>query len=269
MLGGASQTLFDVASRTDTGCVRERNEDQCLSFHLEESAGLLVADGVSGERGGEAASRTAAEAALEFLRSEEDTLRPEPRLRQAMQRANIAVHDLALGSSELRGMTTTLTAVILEKDELYAAHVGDCRLYLFRSGGLLQLTNDHTVTAERVRLGLLSEARAKTHPARSTLTRSLGRGLVARIDLLRLRLAEQDVLVLCSDGIHGLLERSEIAAHCQQPTADDACRALIEAAKQRGAPDNVSAAVAKIARLPPSSQTDRRLFDRLNPFRGR
>jgi PPM family protein phosphatase len=268
MSDGADR-LFDVASRTHTGCVREHNEDHCASFHWEGGAGLLVADGVSGERAGGTASRTAIETSLALLQSEEDTLRPEARLRHALQRANIAVHDLALTSPELRGMTTTLTAVLFENNELYGAHVGDCRLYLYRAGRLLQLSRDHTVTAERVRLGVMNPARARSHPARSTLTRSLGRALIARFDSIRLRLAAQDTILLCSDGVHGLLDETELGLHCQQATADGACQALLEAANRRGAPDNVTAAVGKISRLLPAAHNDRRLFDRLNPFRGR
>jgi protein phosphatase len=268
MSDGADR-LFEVASRTHPGCVRERNEDHCASFEWDGGAGLLVADGVSGGRAGGTASRTAVEASLAILQSEEDTLRPEARLRHALQRANIAVHDLALTSPELRGMTTTLTAVLLEKNELYAAHVGDCRLYLCRDGRLLQLTKDHTVTAERVRLGVMNPAKARRDPARSTLTRSLGRDLIARLDSIRLRLAAKDTILLCSDGVHGLLDDTELAAHCQQETADGACQALLEAANRRGAPDNITAAVAKISRLLPTAHSDRSLFDRLNPFRGR
>ena len=249
--------------------MRERNEDHCASFHWDNGAGLLVADGVSGGRAGGTASQTAVEVCLAVLQSEEDTARPDSRLRHALQKANIAVHDLALSSAELRGMATTLTAVLLEKGELHAAHVGDCRLYLYRAGRLLPLTKDHTVTADRVRLGVMNQASAKRHPARSTLTRSLGQALIARSDSVRLRLAADDTILLCSDGIHGLLDDAELAAHCQQATADGACEALLEAATRRGAPDNISAAVAKISRLLPTLKNDDRLFDRLNPFRSR
>jgi serine/threonine protein phosphatase PrpC len=267
--GADARQLFEVASRTHAGCVREQNEDHCASFQLNDSAGILVADGVSGERGGETASRTAIEVTLQALLDDEDTTRPERRLRQAVQRANITVHDLALKALELRGMATTLTAVVLEKDELYAAHVGDCRLYLFRAGRLLQLTNDHTVTGERVRAGILSKKRAQNHAAKSTLTRSLGRDLIAQVDLIRLRIVADDVFVLCSDGIHGLLDDAEIAGMCRTDSAESACQALIDAANRRGAPDNVSAAVARIIATPPANHKTRSLFDRLNPLRGR
>jgi protein phosphatase len=266
---GPTQRLFEVASRTHPGCVRELNEDCCVTFCLDESAGLLVADGVSGENGGDTASRTAVEVAFNTLRTEEDALRPERRVREAVQRANLAVYEQALARAELRGMSTTLTAVLLERNELYAAHVGDCRLYLLRAGRLLQLSRDHTVSGARVRLGLLSKARARNHPGRAKLTRGLGRDLIANIDQIRLRIVEHDLLLVCSDGIHGMLEDDEITALCLDSSADGACRGLVESANRRGAPDNVSAAVARVVGAVPSNQEERSRFDLLNWARGR
>jgi serine/threonine protein phosphatase PrpC len=249
--------------------VRELNEDCCVTFCLDDSAGLLVADGVSGENGGDTASRTAIEAAFGALRSEQGSLRPGRRVQDAVQRANIAVYDLAHARPELRGMTTTLTVVLLEKNELHAAHVGDCRLYLLRAGRLLQLSRDHTVSAGRMRLGLLSKARARNHPGRARLTRGLGRDLVANIDQIRLRVVEHDVLLVCSDGIHGLLEDDEIASLCLAESADAACNALIEAANRQGSPDNVSAAIARVVGAVPANQEGRSRFDLLSWARGR
>ena len=261
------QRLFEVGSRTHTGCVRELNEDSCATFCLDDSAGLLVADGVSGLNGAATASSTAIEVALAALRSEQGSPRAGRRLRDAVQRANIAVYDLAQARPELRGMTTTLTAVLLEKNELRAAHVGDCRLYLLRGGRLLQLSRDHTVSAERMRLGLLSKASARSHPGRARLTRGLGRELVANIDQIRLRLVEHDMLLVCSDGIHGLLEDDEIASLCLGASAEEACGALIESANRQGSPDNVSAAIARVVGALPAQARSR--FSLLNWARGR
>ena len=247
--------------------MREVNEDSCLTFCMDDSAGLLVADGVSGENGGDTASRTAVEAAFAALRSKRGALRPGRRVREAVQRANIAVYDLAQARPELRGMTTTLTAVLLERNELHAAHVGDCRLYLLRGGRLLQLSRDHTVSAGRVRLGLLSKARARNHPGRARLTRGLGRGLVANIDQIKLGIMEHDLLLVCSDGIHGLLEDDEIASICLAESAEEACKALIESANRQGSPDNVSAAIARVVAAAPTEARTR--FDLLSWARGR
>ena len=251
MASRSDRELFEVASRTHRGLVREANEDHCATFCDGECALLVVADGVSGCEGGQLASRIAVEATLEAYFEQAAATRPAKRLFRAAQRANIAVHDLTLVVPELRSMATTLTCAVLVGDELFAVHIGDCRLYLYRDGRLVQLSRDHTVAAERARLGLLRKAHVKTHPRRSVLTRSLGRELIARVDQISRRLDERDVFVVCSDGVHGLLDDDEMAQLCAGGTAESLCDTLIQFANERGAPDNVTAAVARVVGAPP------------------
>jgi protein phosphatase len=261
--------LFELASRTDPGLVREANEDHSATFYDGECAGLLIADGVSGLEGGETASRLAVEVTRDSFLAQASSLSPAKRLFRAAQQANIAVHDLAMVVPELRGMATTLTAAVLVRDELFAVHIGDCRLYLYRDSQLLQLSKDHTVAGERARLGLLSKARARAHPGRSVLTRGLGRELIARVDQISRRIAQRDLFVLCSDGIHGLLEDHEIARLCACGSAETLCAALIESANERGSPDNVTAAVARVTGTPPASPSGRGLRGILPRMLGR
>jgi serine/threonine protein phosphatase PrpC len=256
--------LYEIASRTHKGRVREANEDRCATFVAADCVGLVVADGVSSFNGGDVASRMAVEVTLSSFIEQSRDLRPAKRLYRAVQRANIAVHDMAMVVPELRSMATTLTAVVFAHGELHAAHVGDCRLYLLRAGRLQQLTKDHTVTAERMRLGVLSKARAQNHPARSTLTRSLGRELVARVDQFTTPVAARDLFMVCSDGIHGLLTETELVNLCSAPSAEGACQALIDAANERGSPDNVTAAVARVAEGAPPSQKQRGLLQAMS-----
>jgi protein phosphatase len=246
--------LFEIASRTHPGLVREANEDHCATFVTDDCAGLIVADGVSSFNGGDTASRVAVETTLKAFLGEEKSRPIAKRLYRAVQRANIEVHNLALVVPELRSMATTLTAVLLTPGALFAAHIGDCRLYLLRQERLVQLSKDHTVSAERMRLGILSKASARAHPARSTLTRSLGRELIARIDQFRTPIVGQDVLMVCSDGIHGVLDDAELQRLCLAPSAELACQALIETANARGSPDNVTAAVARISEAVPEQR---------------
>ncbi len=258
--------LFDIAWRTHPGNVRQANEDHGAGFVDQECAGLLVADGVSSLNGGATASELAVAKTLEEFQAQGPSVRPAKRLYRAVQSANIAVHDLALAVPELRGMATTLTAVVLTPEALFSVHIGDCRLYLLRGGRLLQLSKDHTVSAERVRLGLLRKSRAKSHPGRSTLTRGLGKELIARVDRFSTRLEQHDVLVICSDGIHGsldLLDDREIATLCARSSADSACDALIDAANARGSPDNVTAAVARVIGAGPGEPRSRSWSERL------
>jgi PPM family protein phosphatase len=259
----SEQALFEVAALSHAGRVRETNEDSCATFVNDLGVGLVVADGVSSFHGADEASRIAVEVTLQVLLEQEDSVRLDKRLHRAVQQANIAIYNRAMVVPELRSMATTLTAVVLAQGKLYGAHVGDCRLYVLREGQLLQLTRDHTVTAERTRLGVMSKERARNHPDRSTLTRSVGRELIARVDQLAAPIYAQDVLVLCSDGLYNVVEDAEIARLSAAVSAETACRSLIDAANERGSPDNVTAAVARVTAGPVREATAGGLFGAL------
>ena len=132
-------------------------------------------------------------------------------------------------------------------------HVGDSRLYLVRRGEIVQLSRDHTVVAERVRMRLLSPEKARTHPDRSVLTRSVGRELIVARDRITLEVGGGDVILLCSDGLHGVLPDAQLARFVGSVAPPVACRALLDAANSLGTPDNLSAAVLRIQGDPPPS----------------
>jgi protein phosphatase len=238
---------LDLAARTDVGTTRDHNEDACCAVvdgpPGEEVALLAVADGVSGQLGGEEASRIAIEEVQRAFREHGAGLPMAKRVPRAAQAANIAVHEHALTVPELRGMTTTFTCVAVQRGFAWAAHVGDSRLLLVRQGKATQLTKDHTVAAEQQRMGLLSEERARNHPGRSVLTRSLGRELIAGLDRLQLPLEQGDLLLVCSDGLHNVLDEAELPALCAEGTAAEVAERLLRTANARGTPDNLSAAV--------------------------
>ena len=247
MIEVASAYAFEMAALSHVGTGRDHNEDYCGVLVESDTRGLAgVADGVSGSEGGETASRMAIEVTLRAWRELPADLPQAKRLMRAVQQANIEVHELSLFVPELRGMASTLTFVALDRGEMIAAHVGDSRLYLVREGTAVQLTKDHTVAAERQRLGLLSERQARTHAGKSVLTRSFGRELICTIDRISLPLSQGDVLVLCSDGLHGVLGDREIEALVREADAAAACQALIDAANARGTPDNLTAAVVRM-----------------------
>jgi PPM family protein phosphatase len=235
------------ATLTDEGTERGHNEDAC-GTHAEGPLHVLVAvaDGVGGEEGGEIASRTAIDETLKAYRESPAAWGPAKRLYRAVQQGNIEIHDRALVVTELRRMATTLTAIVVDSGMLYAAHVGDSRLYLVRRGALLQKTKDHTVAGGRRRAGLISAAAAKEHPERSTLTRSLGRDLIAAVDRLAFPVADGDTLLVCSDGLYNVLDEAELLSGASVPDAQAACQALVDRANAIGAPDNVTAAIVKV-----------------------
>jgi protein phosphatase len=240
------------AMLSDRGTQRPHNEDACGALAESESHVLVVvADGVSGLEGGEIASRTAVDVTLQAYRESPAAWGPAKRLYRAVQQANIDIHDRALVVTELRGMSTTLTAVVVDGSTAYCTHVGDSRLYLIRDGGIEQKTKDHTVAAEKRRMGLVSAERFKDHPERSTLTRSLGRELIAAVDRLSFPLASHDALVVCSDGVYNVLEDEELrdlVGHAEPRTA---CEAVVGAANARGTPDNLTAAVVRLGAVAP------------------
>jgi protein phosphatase len=266
----AAGPWLDVAVLSDVGTERPHNEDFCGFVRAGASSVLAaVADGVSSFEGGEVASQKAVEVTLSVYRGQPATVPVPKRLARAVQQANIEVYDLATVVPELRGMATTLTAVALDGTELWAAHIGDSRLYLLRGGRLTQLTKDHTVAAERRRMGLISAARAQSHPDRGTLTKCLGRELIVGADRLSTRVGPGDVLVLCTDGLHNALDSDEISRLAATEDAASACRALIEAANARGTADNLSAAVVRIVGTAEQAAARRGVGGRLMRLLGR
>ncbi len=168
---------------------------------------------------------------------------PAKRLHRAVLQANIEIHNRALTVPQLRRMATTLTAAVVSGGVLYAAHVGDCRIYHIRDGQIRQITKDHTVIQERVRMGLMSPARARYHPDRSVLSRCLGHELIVAVDRLKLPLEQNDQLLICSDGLYNVIADDELCRETRGLDARAACRRLIELANRRGTPDNLTVAI--------------------------
>lgn len=264
------EQAFDLAVLSDVGTRRPDNEDSCGHFvESPDSVVFAVADGVGGYEGGEIASRMAIDIALEAYRESPIAWGASKRLHRAVQRANIEIHDKALTVPELCRMATTLTAVAVDKGMVSAVHVGDCRLHLIRNSRLTQITKDHTMVADRVRMGLMSAARAKNHPERGMLLRSLGHELIVSIDRISIPLLERDRLILCSDGLYNVLEPNELEALTRDCDAETGCRKLVEAANQRGTPDNLTCAIFKMTAPTGLTATTGGWRDRLRGLFGR
>jgi protein phosphatase len=262
-----AEPWFDAATLTDVGTEREHNEDRSGVLALgPTSVVVAVADGVSSAEAGEMAATKAVDVTLRAYQEQPADVPAGKRLARAAQQANIEIHDMAMIVPELRGMTTTLTALALDGGNLYIAHVGDSRLYRVRDRSITQLTKDHTVVGEWVRLGLVSEGRARHHPDRSRLTRSLGRDLIPSLDRISTRVYSGDVLVVCSDGLYNVLDDGEMREMVQGGGAQAACSALVEAANARGTPDNLTAAVVRVLGplpRPPEKKGPRAWIERL------
>ena len=243
----AVEQAFELALLSDAGTRRPDNEDSCGHFiESPDSVVFAVADGVGGYEGGEIASRMAVDITIEAYRESPQDWGAAKRLYRAITRANIAIHDKALTVPELGRMATTMTAVAVEKGIMSAVHIGDCRLHLIRNSQISIVTKDHTMVAGQVRMGMMTAARAKTHPERGMLLRSLGRELIASIDRITMPLLERDRLVLCSDGLYNVLEDDELEWLSRDVDSETACRKLIDTANERGTADNLTCAVFRM-----------------------
>lgn len=226
------------------GLLRERNEDFHGRTTTEEGALLVVvADGMGGHAAGDVASRMAVETVLEVAAF--STAAPEALLRKAIGEANRRVFERSCREPEMAGMGTTVVALLLcPEGNAWTAHVGDSRAYLQRSGRLEALTADHSVVAELQRRGLLSEEEAARDPRRSQLTRCVGLGSEVEVDVARLDARVGDRFLLCSDGLSGVVEAPRIAELLAETEVERAAQALVEAANERGGPDNVTVSLA-------------------------
>jgi len=237
------------------GLVRSENQDfGVYTTSREESNShpggrlLVVADGMGGHRGGATASRLAGETVkAQYLGSE--TYDIAQALREALTRANARIFTEAQANPDLRGMGTTTSALVVKDNQAWFAHVGDSRIYLVRGDEIRQITEDHSLVASMVREGLLTAKEAETHPRRNVLQRSMGVSEDVEIDVSGpFAIRENDVFVLCSDGLHGLVKEPEIKQIAGLPI-DQAATEYVRLALARGAPDNVTVIVAKIVLL--------------------
>jgi serine/threonine protein phosphatase PrpC len=252
---GAAQTRRDIewACLSDVGCQRENNEDYCSFWEPENDQEFarkgrlaIVADGMGGHEGGQEASRIAAETVEEIYAAANEG-DAQAWLSAGIDAAHQRILDYAETHPPLQGMGTTCTAVALLGRNLYYAHVGDSRLYLIRSSQITKLTRDHSYVGRLVESGAITAGQAESHPQRHILTGALGAGATVAHDHpdAPVALHKGDVLVLCTDGLWSIVNEEEIkAAIASGPVA--ACATLVEMAKARGGPDNITVQIIAI-----------------------
>lgn len=226
-------------SRTEIGNVREHNEDSLTVLPPL----FAVADGMGGHEAGEVASEITINTLNDLAPQSADA----EALARAVVAANLNVIKAPSQGVGREGMGTTLTAAILEKERLVIAQVGDSRAYLLHNGSLQQLTRDHSLMADMIEAGQLTEAEARVHPNRSVITRAIGSDPHMQPDLYELNVETGDRLLLCSDGICGMIEDHEIASIMRQaPSAQSCADQLVEAALAAGGFDNATAVVVDV-----------------------
>jgi len=245
----------------DTGLLRELNEDSvlCNCFDLKTHLGTItaglfaVADGMGGHNAGEIAS----DLAIKTLQTEctSGLLTPSPApplsiLAAAFKKANRKVLNSA-GEGELKGMGTTLTAALVVGGDLFAANVGDSRCYVINTRETIQVTKDHSVVQELIDAGVITPAEARNHPRKNEITRVLGYSRNVVPELYCVKLYAGDNILLCTDGLCGTLDSSEMAETViNAPSPSQACIDLTAQANLAGGPDNISVIVVKPNNLP-------------------
>lgn len=239
-----------MTGRTDTGMVREHNEDCFLV--MPESGIAILADGMGGHLAGEVASAMAIDKVTHSLRhafaaahqkNEGQVESTEAQaLVEAIKDANSAIHAASMNRPEQAGMGTTIVAATFHDQLLTVAHVGDSRLYRYRQGVFSQVTEDHSMVQELLRRGLMTPEEARTSVNRNLVTRALGVDPMVEVEVKEQSFEDGDVYLMCSDGLNDVLLDEEIAAILgeQLSDLDMAAQIMITEVNARGGPDNVS-----------------------------
>ena len=245
---------IELASLSDVGCQRERNEDSFAYWEPQDDSDFrrkgrlaIVADGMGGYEGGQQASQLAIKTVCSAYRDSNGT-DPQTALNAGLQAAHQAILEHAARHPDLYGMGTTCTAASIIDSRLFFSHVGDSRLYLVRGDTISRLTRDHSYVGRLVETGLLRPEDAEHHPQRHVLTAALGVGGVLTPDSpdQPLELHPGDVLILCTDGLWGLVSDRELQDAAASRSPSEACRELVELAKTRGGPDNITLQVLRV-----------------------
>jgi serine/threonine protein phosphatase PrpC len=250
---------IEVAGLSDVGCQRENNEDSYLYW---EPAGddefqrkgrlAVIADGMGGHEGGQEASRLAVETVREVydqafdLNNNND---PQAALVESFSAAHARIQEYAEQHPVFQGMGTTCTALVLRGRQLYFAHVGDSRLYLVRDARILRLTRDHSYVGRLVESGIVRAEDAEKHPQRHILTAALGAGRELAVDSAEqgVDLLEGDDLLLCTDGLWSVVSEEELEMAVSGNAPAECCAVLVNLARQRGGPDNITLQVLRIS----------------------
>jgi protein phosphatase len=246
---------IEAASLTDIGRQRSNNEDSFLYWEPDSDADFLlkgrlavVADGMGGYEGGQEASRLA----VETVRSVYDNAfggNPQDTLIGALEAAHQNIQRFAQEHPQFYGMGTTCTALAIVGRQLSFAHVGDSRLYLIRGESISRLTRDHSYVGRLVETGIVRSEDAESHPQRHILTAALGSGrdVTPHIPEHPNLLEEGDILLLCTDGLWGVVGDPDLARVVQTNPPAEACQKLVNMALERGGPDNITVLVLRVS----------------------
>lgn len=234
--------MLKTFSITDIGLKRKINQDYVFSSEMQVGKLpnlFIVADGMGGHKAGDYASREATKTIVEYIQHSQET-NPIIVIRKAIELANSRLLEKSRESEDYTGMGTTIVAATIIDDCLYVANVGDSRLYLLNDE-IKQVTKDHSLVEEMVRLGGLDEETAKYHPKKNVITRAVGGNDEIQIDFFEIQLEPGDAILMCSDGLTNMLDDEEIKLIVEkQRDVIEKAEALVKAANENGGRDNIT-----------------------------
>ena len=237
---------------SDQGCVRKQNQDAYRIVQLDKNTVLcVVCDGMGGAKSGNIASSLAVDVFVEEIHRTWTSNMDQDKIHQmmagAVKLANFTVYDQAQQFEEFDGMGTTLVAVLIRGRKATVVNVGDSRMYLANEDGIRQITRDHSLVQMMVDRGDLTPEQAKSYPGKNYITQAVGTESMVMCDLYHLDVSKGDYLLLCSDGLSNLLDDQEILFEIVHGVKkQNCCKRLLDIAKTRGAPDNVTSVLIEI-----------------------
>ena len=237
---------------TDQGCARSQNQDAYQIEQLDRNTVLcVVCDGMGGAKSGNVASSLAVDVFTQEVKRtwkpDMDTSRIDQMLRNAVKLANFTVYDQSRQFVEFTGMGTTLVAVLIHGRNASVVNVGDSRAYSIDRNGIHQITTDHSLVQMMVSRGELTKEQARNYPGKNLITRAIGTEAVTMCDIFHKKVERGDYILLCTDGLSNLMDEQEIlfeVAHGQD--REQCCERLLDIAKKRGAPDNVTSVLVAL-----------------------
>jgi PPM family protein phosphatase len=248
----------EVHGFTDKGSVRPNNEDY-FGYYVPPDAGLkdrrgslfAVADGVGGSAAGEVASAEAVNVLLQEYYFGDHTEKIPERLKNAFKHTALHIHDLSISHASNRNMQCTLSTLLLKQNRFFISHVGDSKILLLRGGDLIQLTRDHSLVGKLMRMGLITQEDARTHPNRNVLLKSIGEGPLLLPDFYSGYVKPGDLFCLITDGILEHATSEELKSFLlEQGPSDEALSELIAELNRRGGHDNMTIVTVKVNKVP-------------------
>ena len=233
--------------KTDVGRKRTSNQDSLL---INDRIMLYaVADGMGGHKGGEIASSLCTEvleSAVIKMLDRNDDFKVGPFLKEAVTLASMRIYERASMDSSLKGMGTTLVSLFIRGKNAYICQVGDSRVYLYRSGELWKITEDHSLVNEQVRSGLISRDQADKITYKNVITRAVGFEEIINVDIYTRELQKGDVFLLCSDGLTSMISDADIRVNIDEHDLAGSVKRLIDASNEAGGNDNVSSILVRV-----------------------